>query len=542
MDRPHRLVPPDRAVYTGGAGSRGRLLQVEYFQMATRYKSEIRDSVIRDLLEKVKKHNYGQYLRRIRLAKVRAFTGDEVDLDFPVTALVGTNGGGKSTILGAAAIAYLKIRPALFFPKSSIGDESMSNWSIGYDIIDKKKQSTQLIQRSARFRNSKWARDDITDRPVIYFGIQRTVPAGERRDFKKFATVKYKFLGQRSELSKTIQEQVARILGKDVSKFEQAEISTSKRLYVGGDGTISYSEFHFGAGESSVIRMVSEIEAAPENALVLIEEIENGLHPVATRRMVEYLIEVADRRSIQSIFTTHSDDALAPLPPEAIWSSIDGKAKQGRVSIEALRAITGRIDEKIAVFVEDVFAKEWVESIIRHNLPKHIDEIGVYPVSGDSRAHGVHQSHRQNPALVGKLQSLCIVDGNSQVSENLKADVLKLPGQGAPEAEVFNYVRENIAELSMQLAVGLHLSPNKDKDVRKVVEDVSTTNRDPHLLFNQVGLKAGFVAENIVSSAFVALWLEGNGEKAAKVSDFISAAVEKANEGADKVSEPTPTT
>jgi hypothetical protein len=44
--------------------------------------------------------------------------------------------------------------------------------------------------------------------------------------------------------------------------------------------------------------MVEEIEAAPPNALVLIEEIENGLHPAAVRRMVEYLMAVAVRRSI----------------------------------------------------------------------------------------------------------------------------------------------------------------------------------------------------------------------------------------------------
>jgi hypothetical protein len=40
-----------------------------------------------------------------------------------------------------------------------------------------------------------------------------------------------------------------------------------------------YSEFHFGAGESSIIRMVSQIELADEQSLVLIEEIENGFIP-----------------------------------------------------------------------------------------------------------------------------------------------------------------------------------------------------------------------------------------------------------------------
>jgi ABC-type Mn2+/Zn2+ transport system ATPase subunit len=101
--------------------------------MAQTYQSEIRDSQIRDLLTRVRRADYGIYLRKIRLNRARAFIDQNVDLEFPVTALIGTNGGGKSTILGAAALAQKAIRPALFFPKSSIGDLSMSNWSIGYD-------------------------------------------------------------------------------------------------------------------------------------------------------------------------------------------------------------------------------------------------------------------------------------------------------------------------------------------------------------------------------------------------------------------------
>jgi len=495
--------------------------------MAQRYRPEIRDNVIRDLLQKVKTQNFGIYLRRARLTKVRAFTDEVVEFDFPVTALIGTNGGGKSTVLGAAAIAHKTIRPALFFPKSSIGDEAMSNWSIGYDIIEKSKNPSHAIQRSARFRNSKWVRDDLIDRPVLYFGIQRTVPAGERREFKKFATINYEFSGVRSVLAQTIQEQVAKILGKDVSRFEQADISNSQKFYVGGDGRITYSEFHFGAGESSVIRMVSEIEAAPTNALVLIEEIENGLHPIAVRRMVEYLIDVANRKSIQSAFTTHSEDALAPLPPEAIWSSIDGKTRQGRISIEALRAITGRIDEVMAIFVEDAFAKEWVEGIIRYTLPEHMDEIGVYAVAGDAQAHSIHMSHMKNPAISGRLKSICILDGNSSKQEEVAEGILKLPGQ-IPESEIFNFVNTNLDDLSMKLAVALHLPSNKDEHVKKVVREISVSNRDSHLLFSQVGAKAGLIPANIVSSAFISLWMEGNSAETQRVADFIRENVERA--------------
>jgi ABC-type molybdenum transport system ATPase subunit/photorepair protein PhrA len=483
------------------------------------HQSEIRDSVFRDLLAKVRRNDFGQYLRKIRLNRVRAFQDQAVDFEFPVTALIGTNGGGKSTILGSAALAYKKTKPALFFPKSSIGDNTMSNWSIQYELIVKSRSPSGLIQRSARFKNAKWVRDDLIERDVLYFGIIRTVPAGERREFKRLATTRYRFSGQRVDLSSTVQREVARILGKDVSRFQQAEISNSKQFYVGSDGTISYSEFHFGAGESSVIRMVREIESAPPNALVLIEEIENGLHPVAVRRMVEYLTDVSSRRSIQSIFTTHSEDALSPLPSEAIWSSIDGKVRQGRISIEALRVITGRVDQRMAIFVEDAFAKEWAESIIRVSIPDCMEEIGVYAVSGDSQAHAIHLSHRSNPA-VANLKSLCVLDGNSSKNEDEDAGVIKLPGE-IPESEIFNFVRISLDELSMKLAVALHLPAERDSFVARTVESVSLSNRDPHLLFNQVGQKLGLIPADRVSSAFIGLWISQNQDKAEKIAGFI---------------------
>lgn len=49
------------------------------------YKSEVRDSVIRDLLEKVRRENYAKYLSSIRLEKIRHFAGAEIDFEFPVT-------------------------------------------------------------------------------------------------------------------------------------------------------------------------------------------------------------------------------------------------------------------------------------------------------------------------------------------------------------------------------------------------------------------------------------------------------------------------
>jgi len=467
-------------------------------------KAQIRPSQLRALSERVRRSNYSKYLRVVRLARVRAFSGAEVSFDFPVTALVGPNGGGKSTVLGAAACAYKQIKPGLFFPKSSIGDDSMSQWSIEYVLIDKDINPSTQIRRSSVFRQRRWVRGDVANRSVSYFGIARTVPAGERPEFKKLMHPSYINPEPLQALPEQAAIEIERILGRRVREFQRTKISSDKIFHVGWNRGNEYSEFHFGAGESSIIRIVTEIELVPESSLILIEEIENGLHPVATRSLVEYLIAAAERKRIQAIFTTHSDDALAPLPQEAVWSCLDGQTQQGKLSVKTLRAISGKVDTALAIFTEDEFGKFVVQAIIRELIPDHYDQVEVHAVSGDGNAVRVHRNRTNDPTA--KYRSLCIVDGDSPQTEDQENGIFRLPG-AQPESHVFNEVFDALPMDIALLTVSLQLSPTKQDLVKTVINNVATTNRDPHLLFNQIGMQLGFIPEDIVKGAFVNHWV-----------------------------------
>jgi ABC-type multidrug transport system ATPase subunit len=469
--------------------------------------SEIRDSTRTQLLEKVRRHDYGRYLLKASLGKIRGFVGEDISFDFPVTALIGPNGSGKSAVLGAAGCAYKPIKPGTFFPKSAVGDESMYGWRVEYDLVDKNLNPRQLVKRTSNFRQAKWVRGDVVDRDVLFFGIERTVPAGEKTRYKALMRSTYVHRPPLEPLNANVATQVEHILGKSVADYRVTKYGTDDTFFVGRTGANNYSEFHFGAGESSIIRMITRIEQAPENSLILIEEIENGLHPVATRRMVEYLIDVADRKSLQTIFTTHSDYALSPLPTEAIWASIDGKLRQGKLSVEALRAVAGRVDKKLAVFVEDEFAKAWVDTILREMLADDYEQVEVHAVHGDGNAVNTHLSHLRNPAVTFK--SLCVIDGDSAQREDVDGGVVRLPG-AQPELAVFESIRARLGEDLAILTVSCQRPPEAQGPVQRVIEEVARTNRDPHLLFNQVGIKIGFVPEAIVRGAFLALWVRSN--------------------------------
>jgi hypothetical protein len=472
--------------------------------------SQIRQSQLSALSEQVRRLNYSKYLRRVRLTKVRAFSGAAVSFDFPVTALVGPNGGGKSTVLGAAACAYKSIKPGLFFPKSSIGDNSMSQWSIEYELIDKEVNPNSWIRRSSIFKQMRWRRHDVVSRSVSYFGIARTVPAGERSEFKKLMHPSYVHNEPLQALPNQAATEIEHILGRPVHEFKHTKIAPGKTFHVGWNRGNEYSEFHFGAGESSIIRIVTEIERVPESSLILIEEIENGLHPIATRSLVEYLIVAAERRHIQAIFTTHSDEALAPLPQEAVWSCLNGQTQQGKLSIKTLRAISGKVDTALAVFTEDDFGKFIVQSMIREFITDCYDQVEVHAVSGNGNAVKIHQNRFQDPTA--KYRSLCVIDGDSQQKEDQEHGIFRLPG-AQPEANVFNEIMNALPINISLLTVSLHLPNEKQAFVTRVLNEVASTNRDPHLLFNQVGFQLGFIPEEIVKGAFVSLWVRGHAEQ-----------------------------
>lgn len=469
--------------------------------------SEIRESTKTNLLDKVRRHDYGRYLLKASITKIRGFAGEDITFEFPVTALIGPNGSGKSAILGAAGCAYKPVKPGTFFPKSAVGDESMAGWRVEYELIDKQASPRQLIKRTSNFRQAKWVRSDVADREVLFFGIERTVPAGEKTRYKALMRSTYVHRPPLEPLSDEVATQVEHILGKSVADYRVTRYGSDDTFLVGRTGTNNYSEFHFGAGESSIIRMITRIEQAPTNSLILIEEIENGLHPVATRRMVEYLIDVAERKSIQTIFTTHSDYALSPLPNEGIWASIDGKLRQGKLSVQALRAVAGRVDKKLAIFVEDEFAKTWVDTILRETLGADYDQVEVHAVHGDGNAVKTHLGHLQNPAV--KFKSLCVIDGDSEQQDDETQGIIRLPG-AQPELAVFDAVRSRIAEDIAILTVSCQRAPEAQGLVQQSIEEVARTNRDPHLIFSQLGIKIGFVPEAIVRGAFLALWGRAN--------------------------------
>lgn len=478
---------------------------------------------LKDEMDKVRDNKFNKFVKRVTLRNVRGFSEEVIDFITPVTALIGTNGGGKSTILGAVALAYKTVKPGKFFPKSFYGDESMSEWEIEMEITDKKTASDRNITRTAKFKQSKWRRDSFPERDVVYIEIQRTVPAGEMSKFKQFLSGNRDDFDELSLNANTIIYATA-VLDKDIANYKAIvkRGDPNTKMYVGiANGSISYSQFHFGAGEASVIETIDRIENSADNSLVLIEELENGLHPVAVRLFVNYLQNVSKRKKLQIVFTTHSQDAVNELTPEAVWASINKKVWNGKLSIESLRSITGQIINSKVIYVEDSFAKEWVENAIGRYASHIAATVKVYTAGGYPNVVKVSQFHNQNPTITSP--SIALIDG----------DILGRPGVGElpenamylgdtyPDAIVFGYIASNKGQIVSVLRQRCLLTRFTVDRISEDIESVVNSACDHHLYFSTLSNKLDFTSEIFIRAGMIDVFNEENPEFWKEIISFI---------------------
>jgi len=483
------------------------------------YKSDIiRPKLIEELRKKVQSKNYDKYLLSINIRNLRVFENATIRFDFPITAIIGANGSGKSTILMASACIYRDVKPSDFFANSS--EDNISNASIEYTLIDRSERRDGETRRSISFRERKWSRKKIFDRTVKYFGVRRTVPPAERKELYRLRSSNI-VPDERIELEEKEVRIINRILGLN-STYELTQFNkVKKELFVGASNSVKYSEFHFGAGESSITRLVYELErVVPTNSLILIEEIENGLHPLALKRLIEYLFEVTKRKRLQIIFTTHSPIAVEMLPEEAVWYCSNGTVNQGKVNIETLRAITGEVEKRIIVFTEDEFTKELVTTLIRQEKEFYLlDAIEIYPAGGNGEVKRFTTSFNENPARGNKI-AIGILDGDVDIHEDYRY-LIKLPG-GMPELEVWETVMSNINSEIGKIAIALGFDFHRDQDW--IIEKLNEANRDcadRHLIYAKAGEKLGYIGEPAVRNIFISTYVRLKAQELSYILNFI---------------------
>lgn len=370
---------------------------------------------------------------------LRGWHGDRVEFRFPIVAMSGENGTGKSTVLQAAACVYRDPKnikdskyASEFFPKTAW--DTINDAAIRFGYSEERTHKTGSVRKPSE----RWKGNiERPRRKVAYIDLSRILPVSGRVGYAKIAKSKH------IEASSTPFEvgrlsRLSEILGRPYRAAKMALSNVDKnRLIPVLQRSESYSGYHQGQGETTIAELTQA--DLPEYSLLLIDEIESSLHPRAQRRLIRDLASVSRDREIQIILTTHSPYVLEELPPDArlhIFEQND--VRQIMVGVSPQFAMT-KMDDILHPDCE-LYAEDQIScTLVMEMLSQRSTDLAArctvtsYGASSVGYQLGQMVANKRFPRAVGVF-----LDGDCGEGDGC----FVLPGGDAPERVVFEGLRQ----------------------------------------------------------------------------------------------------
>lgn len=430
-----------------------------------------------------------------------------------ITLISGHNGIGKSTILGlisnSSGLTHQSSAPRSYFEKlfqanlseiifvdydneflSAKEDENIPRPIISYSIngteelqkrcglTDRSNSSARIVPRNFNPSKEFVSRDGSVQvgpaskvpLPTIYLGLTRVLPIGEAEEKSVYNELIKSMHDADKSLMVDFINGIATGLGatpdcvtsnriKGTSKFSSHPKYTydSRCVSVGQDSLGSIA-----TALASFQMLQREWHEYP-GGLLIIDELDAGLHPHAIRRLVAKIQDVADRLDLQIIATTHS-----PVLIEALYTHANIRRSKNSVSYlmdtsapyvmkaSGLQDILDDMDliapgiaastkpPKLRVYLEDNEAKEIFDLLITAQIKRQLGK--DYGISIKSLSLGIGCDSLANLSSIDPRFQECIfaLDADAPLKpKHLKhGNVMKLPGADgkSPERTMFAFI------------------------------------------------------------------------------------------------------
>ncbi|MBI5480960.1 MAG: AAA family ATPase [Deltaproteobacteria bacterium] len=414
------------------------------------------------------------FLDQVRIQRLRGITDLRVTFPFPVCVLAGANGCGKSTVLFALASAYRgptvaeTFTPAKLFPDfrpktdAALGDQpEAAELEFSYTV------GGQSLLMAWKRGKSKWNRSFFGRkrgtqpiRSVYLHTLAKLTNPSELRSVIQLAQRKF----ESNEIDASNIAFAQRILGLHyahlmVARDRRRDLLVAERADT-ADAPVRYSEFHMSAGERAVIRLSVRLSKQTD-ALVLVDEVEAGLHPLVQQMLMLELQRLALRNHLQIICTTHSPAVLDTVPMEA-------RVFLERVSTNVVRreayrdviqkALYGRSQNALSFLCEDEESEAFIRGLLDHLGPK-LDLLQNDIEVGRNTGKDQYPAHLETLARFRKLADVVfVVDGDGEpVQKQLEhrgtelgqpVRVLRLPGGQPPEPWAWGVLQRESDQLA----------------------------------------------------------------------------------------------
>lgn len=436
-------------------------------------------------------------ITKLHIKKFRSFYEKDFKLGSKITAIAGLNATGKSTLLALLGHCgeykkqktlfqtsfrtdlseIIKFSPnhdtkipligTLYFENIAEGQEDAFPKELSYRSTWQKGPRYRIIPKRTATRN-----ESKLSWPTLYLGLSRLYPIGESTGINE-----KKIPNDFDEIDKTMlfsEYQEILSLNDIPTEFKAASLEETSKKTATGINTITYDYICNSAGQDNLGQIIMAIisfrklkmkmEDNWNGGLLLIDEMDATLHPIAQNRLVNFLYKQSKEIGIQVIFTTHSLSLL-----EYINSKTQHNVPEAMNNFELIYLSTANDDltvfqnpeyeviyndmmvtydilainsKKVAVFSEDGEARYFINKI----LESYLNRLNLLDVSlGNEQLLKLLISDFYN------FQKYLFVFDGDVTEEKIKAyakrhsldkfkNIIRLPGNKRPEEEIWDYI------------------------------------------------------------------------------------------------------
>lgn len=320
-------------------------------------------------------------LQSMFIKKLKGLTNVRLSFSDSLTAVMGVNGVGKTTVIHALACVYQPTSngkgenykfPYFFIPNTD------ALWSGSeFTIINQynlKDGRNERISRNYGKQVDRWSPryENRPKRNVYYIGIDTCLPDIEKTNGSN--RIQYSSIEKNDKTSEKVIEYASYILNKNYSMLIENEYRQKHFSGVKLSSGLKYSSLSMGTGEQRTIKILEKVLNAESYSLILIDELDLLLHISALKKMIDVIYEIAQKRHLQIVFTTHSLEINSMSDKVKIqYIDYEGYGKKrhnicyDKISTDLIYDLTGKNTLPIKIYVEDRVAKAIVSVVVKSN-------------------------------------------------------------------------------------------------------------------------------------------------------------------------------
>lgn len=404
-----------------------------------------------DSADLANKNVFPLFVKALHFIQFRGVKDLEVKFRHPISVISGENRSGKTSILMALACSHENFKKRQVnsgilsrqtwssLMKFSPHDVQTSDWE--YTITYKEGDRTETRRGQRKSKTKKWnglgkKEGQIKKREVVFIDLDRLLPA---RSFSPVAyanTKKSKITGPQVKDPERLNEYMSYIFETESTVSKCADY-LDRDVFKYKTNAQKYSSYNAASGEDTLIHLLTDIINAESKALILIDEIESGLHPKVQRRLANVLYDISKKDQKQFIITTHSPTFISCFSSKSrIFIEKTSRGNTRAIYDVSATTCMTKMDSVghplVEVFCEDRCAAKIIKKALIDISSKHSSFSRLIEVVPIGAANETFQCYAMHLLAYNKKEHntrgyACILDGDMKGKHDKKGVLLYPP-------------------------------------------------------------------------------------------------------------------